>query len=318
MDKTINKPNIDAKDDKGSKKAKDKKIYLAISIIALVLSFLEPVLGLVLALMATGLALPSLIDSIKNKRLSEKGGKFITNWILCVIALYLSISMVFISIGKQQEKTEKKVEQVYSSLSQPDMNGLTIADACSKVREAGWRVSEITNEKKYSQKSDCSDTTHTVTKVYFHDEKYYSLDSGLEDSDFETVSFKFYEQVEEESAKDEKTPSNDGQEDKPDSNNTNNGSTVENDGNSISMSQLNKGLYACQQAAYNTYGYDPTFYAYTDESSFSGTSGSGRQNTYGIKDKFLVTIRFWDSIATVSCDYDWSTESAIIMLYERR
>ena len=110
----------------------------------------------------------------------------ITGVILAVIAFLPSI--------KQAGKP--KVEQVYTSLTEIDVNGMTISEACEKVRAAGWAVRGVEGNNDPSEKSDCSDTNRTVIAAYWSKEKY--LLDGNENSYYETVAFQFQNEAEEE------------------------------------------------------------------------------------------------------------------------
>lgn len=52
-------------------------------------------------------------------------------------------------------------------LAKVDVNGLTIADACEKVRESGWIVSEVTGKENFEETSDCSDSERKVVSSNF-------------------------------------------------------------------------------------------------------------------------------------------------------
>lgn len=52
-------------------------------------------------------------------------------------------------------------------LAKVDVNGLTIADACEKVRESGWIVSEVTGKENFKETSDCSDSGRKVVSSNF-------------------------------------------------------------------------------------------------------------------------------------------------------
>lgn len=106
-------------------------------------------------------------------------------WVIIVVLVCIIIS-VFASIGSGR----KKVEQVYSELERPDLNGLKISEACEKVRAIGWRIDEVAGDNDYSEKSDCSDTERTVTRYYYNYEKYYEFDGSVR-SNYETVSLRF-------------------------------------------------------------------------------------------------------------------------------
>lgn len=56
-------------------------------------------------------------------------------------------------------------------LPEVDVNGLTISAACEKVREAGWRVSEVKGTENSTEKSDCTDSERNVVRSNFFNEK---------------------------------------------------------------------------------------------------------------------------------------------------
>ena len=57
-----------------------------------------------------------------------------------------------------------------------DVNGMTISEACSALREKGWTISSVdgVNSIYITEKSDCSDTSHIATDVSYY--KQYSED----------------------------------------------------------------------------------------------------------------------------------------------
>lgn len=116
-------------------------------------------------------------------------------WVI-VIVLVGMIFSIFMNMGRKINK----VEQVYSELEQPDLNGMKISEACEKVRAIGWKIDEVAGENDYSEKSDCSDTEHTVIKYYYQNEKYFGYSGGVR-SDYETVELRFNNAKKEEDKK---------------------------------------------------------------------------------------------------------------------
>lgn len=57
-----------------------------------------------------------------------------------------------------------------------DVNGMTISEACSALREKGWTISSVDgiNNNHATESSDCSDTSHIATYVSYY--KQYSED----------------------------------------------------------------------------------------------------------------------------------------------
>lgn len=57
-----------------------------------------------------------------------------------------------------------------------DVNGMTISEACSALREKGWTISSVDgiNNNHTTESSDCSDTSHIATDVSYY--KQYSED----------------------------------------------------------------------------------------------------------------------------------------------
>lgn len=84
--------------------------------------------------------------------------------------------------------------QEYTTLKEIDVNGMTIVEACTAIREAGWRIGEVVNDDYYSDKSDCSDDTHKVSKAFYNKEKYWEYD-GEPKSDYETVDLYYSDET---------------------------------------------------------------------------------------------------------------------------
>lgn len=111
-------------------------------------------------------------------------------WLLTGLGVVILAVIIVLAIPKGDKNDNKtEVEQVYTELKEVDVNGMTISEACEKVREAGWTVSEVAGNNDYTEKSDCSDTERKVVTVYYNKEKYYH--DGSEKSNYETVSFRF-------------------------------------------------------------------------------------------------------------------------------
>ncbi len=118
-------------------------------------------------------------------------------WIIIVILLCI-LGSVISSTGKKN----KEVPQEYTSLKELDLNGMTIAEACAAVREAGWRVGTVRNDNNYSEQSDCSNTEYKVTKGSFNKEKYWTYNGSLR-NDYETVTIYYAGAKKQEEAKTE-------------------------------------------------------------------------------------------------------------------
>lgn len=75
----------------------------------------------------------------------------------------VGMSTLFLVTSLAACSTDEKVDD----LAEVDLNGLTIADACEKAREAGWRVSEVHGTENPSELSDCSDAERLVARYWF-------------------------------------------------------------------------------------------------------------------------------------------------------
>lgn len=138
------------------------------------------VFGIILAIVGALLLVLPIKEAIKKKALpNHKPARLIVSCILVLVGLLVSIATV------SSEPSAPKVEQVYSSLEQVDVNGMTVSEACAALREKGWKVQNVM-EKGSGNKSDCSDEVNKATSVYYQKEKYYTS-SGTEKSDYETV-----------------------------------------------------------------------------------------------------------------------------------
>lgn len=88
-------------------------------------------------------------------------------WFWGAIVLVMAITIAVSSDNKTTKPEYYDNEKV-------DVNGLTIKEACKKVREKGWTVYEIDgldDGGRSVEKSDCSDETHKVSRVSYHDDK---------------------------------------------------------------------------------------------------------------------------------------------------
>lgn len=68
-----------------------------------------------------------------------------------VSALVLATTLASCSPGEERNKV--------------DVNGLTVSEACDKVREAGWRVHEVRFSDYSDGGSDCSDSEQKVVRA---------------------------------------------------------------------------------------------------------------------------------------------------------
>lgn len=75
----------------------------------------------------------------------------------------VGISTLVVAASLVSCSTDKKSDD----LAEVDVNGLTVSAACGKVRDAGWRVSEVKGTDDYSEMSDCSDTERIVARYRF-------------------------------------------------------------------------------------------------------------------------------------------------------
>lgn len=89
-------------------------------------------------------------------------------------ALVLAIAILVTIIVVASSSNNKTAKTEYYDNEKVDVNGLTIKEACEKVREKGWTVYEVDglDSGSYSvEKSDCSDETHKVSRVSYYDDK---------------------------------------------------------------------------------------------------------------------------------------------------
>lgn len=188
----VTKPSVQ-KDD-ANKTVPEQGVPTALfvmSIIALVLCIV-PFVGLIFAIIALVLLVMTLVKLSKKQIVLAKKGKLIVCAVLVAVSLFFGIGMTVTVITSGQSEKEK-VEQEYTSLKEVDVNGLTVKDACTKVREAGWTIYEVAGNNTYATKSDCSDEKNKVVKAYYHKEKYYSF--GDERSDYEKVTLYFADEA---------------------------------------------------------------------------------------------------------------------------
>lgn len=92
-------------------------------------------------------------------------------WGAIVLAIAILVTIIIVVVASSSNKTAKTE---YYDNEKVDVNGLTIKEACEKVREKGWMVHEVDglDSGGYSvEKSDCSDETHKVSKVSYYDDK---------------------------------------------------------------------------------------------------------------------------------------------------
>ena len=114
--------------------------------------------------------MPESIGKQPKKNASNK--KPYNKWwfwgaIVLAIAILVTIILVVLNSNKTAKTEHYDNEKV-------DVNGLTIKEACEKVREKGWTVYEVDglDSGGYSvEKSDCSNETHKVSKVSYYDDR---------------------------------------------------------------------------------------------------------------------------------------------------
>lgn len=92
-------------------------------------------------------------------------------WFWGIIVLVIAI---IVAIVIALNNSNKPTEPEYYDNEKIDVNGLTIKEACEKVREKGWTVYEVAglDDGSYSvETSDCSDEIHKVSRVSYYNDK---------------------------------------------------------------------------------------------------------------------------------------------------
>lgn len=111
-----------------------------------------------------------LIDKVKSFTKKHKKLTVVAS-ILCLVLIVSSINSLFKSDSSSDyTPPEDKYPRV-------DVNGLSINEACEKLREKGWTISSVSghsSDYESSKDSDCSDTENTVSDV-----SYYGGDASL-------------------------------------------------------------------------------------------------------------------------------------------
>lgn len=114
----------------------------------------------------------------KNRLISLKQRLFKKKW------AWVALAVLLIIVGASTSGTHKNKATIVKAsntkytgklLQEVDVNGLTIKDACDKVREKGWKVREVAGSNDYTEKSDCSDLARKVSAYY-----YTNLDSSYD------------------------------------------------------------------------------------------------------------------------------------------
>ena len=60
-------------------------------------------------------------------------------------------------------------EELDKPFYRPDVNGLTVSEACEKVRAAGWRV-DVIEDTEWEVKSHCGDSERIVVEASYYDD----------------------------------------------------------------------------------------------------------------------------------------------------
>lgn len=119
----------------------------------------------------------------KNKLLNFMYKHMFLTVIACLILVGGGIFLISSLMHKNDDGNSSETEKYTNE--QVDVNGLTISEACKKVREKGWTVSAVEGVHGgwVSEKSDCSDTENIVSGVSYH------TDKSIWDSPKVTLSF---------------------------------------------------------------------------------------------------------------------------------
>lgn len=112
-------------------------------------------------------------DQVPQKSFQKKNKKTIIFASLGVILVLLVIG--FLVKNESDGPSGGALDEVsdgpsVGALDEVDVNGLTVSEACEKVRAAGWKVEEVAGTGDYTEKSDCSDNERRVARTYYHDD----------------------------------------------------------------------------------------------------------------------------------------------------
>ena len=125
-------------------------------------------------------------------------------WILLVVAISEAIAICILALGKANnniqtledgstiegfhEAVSEEDGEVYTTLKDIDVNGMTVNEACSVARKAGWTIRYVVSGKDYVTKTDCSDTNHKIIDVNYGKKKYYEFNGKRElQNDYEQI-----------------------------------------------------------------------------------------------------------------------------------
>lgn len=101
------------------------------------------------------------------------------------LALALAAALASCSANEPNEPNEPSEPSEVSEVSEPgevaeeldkpfyrpDVNGLTVSEACEKVREAGWRVDRIRDSEWTAVDSHCGDSERIVVRASYYDDE---------------------------------------------------------------------------------------------------------------------------------------------------
>ena len=109
-------------------------------------------------------------ESIKKKKPFYKKMSFY------VLAAVIIAVCVFLFVPRGSKNDNPYISGKEYSNEKVDINGMSISEACSALREKGWTISSVSgvNGVYKTESSDCSDTNHTATRVTYY--KQYSED----------------------------------------------------------------------------------------------------------------------------------------------
>lgn len=77
-----------------------------------------------------------------------------------------------VSETSETSEVSEAAEKPTKPFDRPDVNGLTVSEACEKVRAAGWRVGVVQDAEWKAANSHCGDSERRVVEAaYFDDEE---------------------------------------------------------------------------------------------------------------------------------------------------
>ena len=95
------------------------------------------------------------------------------------LALALAAALASCSANEPSEVSEvsepgevgEVAEELDKPLYRPDVNGLTVSEACEKVRAAGWRVGVVQDAEWKAVDSHCGDSERIVVRASYYDDE---------------------------------------------------------------------------------------------------------------------------------------------------